>query len=327
MVDAIQFHNFRILRNATLPLGRITVIVGPNGSGKSTALQGLERISESRGLLDRPVLDESLRTVGTGEGPFISLLENNEVVARLDSQANDIQAAIFGTPAERAAIEWRRRIRVFSLSPSAIARPVSLRKTLELSRDGEGLAAVLTNLQDQYPERFEKLNVDLHRWMPDFDRVLMDTPTEGMRSFLLRTTQEKHRISSVNVSDGTLLSLAMLTLSYLPEPPSLIGLEEPDRGIHPRLLRDVQDALFRLANPEAYGEGRDPVRVVLTTHSPYFIDLFRDYPEDIVIAQKEGLYATFKRLVDLPNVEEILRDAHLGEAWYSGALGGVPTGT
>ena len=45
MIKSVEFKNFRVLRDATLPLGRYTLIVGPNGSGKSTALQGLQAVS------------------------------------------------------------------------------------------------------------------------------------------------------------------------------------------------------------------------------------------------------------------------------------------
>jgi predicted ATPase len=116
----------------------------------------------------------------------------------------------------------------------------------------------------------------------------------------------------------------MLTLAHLPNPPSLIGLEEPDRGIHPRLLRDVRDALYRLAYPESFGESRPAVQVIATTQSPYFLDLFREHPEGIVIAEKEGLEAKFVPLASHPHIEEILADGQLGEVWYSGVLGGVP---
>jgi predicted ATPase len=117
----------------------------------------------------------------------------------------------------------------------------------------------------------------------------------------------------------------MLTLAYLPEPPRFVGFEEPDRGIHPRLLRDVRDALYRLSYPQNFGENRPPVQVLATTHSPYFVDLFSDHPEEIVVADKVGHEVRFTRLCDIPNFEEILRDAHLGEAWYTGILGGVPS--
>src|SRR5262245_29849006 len=42
MIESVQFKNFKVLRDAELPLGRFTLIVGPNGSGKSTALQALK---------------------------------------------------------------------------------------------------------------------------------------------------------------------------------------------------------------------------------------------------------------------------------------------
>ena len=116
----------------------------------------------------------------------------------------------------------------------------------------------------------------------------------------------------------------LLTLAHLPEPPSIIGLEEPDRGIHPRLLRRLQDAIYRLSHPESCGDDREPVQVIATTHSPYFLDLFKDHPEEIVVANKDGLDVTFERVTDRPHFNEIIGDAPLGEAWYTGILGGVP---
>jgi predicted ATPase len=44
MIEFVQFRNFRVLRDTTLPLSRFTLLLGPNGSGKSTALQALEAV-------------------------------------------------------------------------------------------------------------------------------------------------------------------------------------------------------------------------------------------------------------------------------------------
>jgi predicted ATPase len=319
MIESMRFINFRVLKDATLPLRPLTVIIGPNGSGKSTALQAFDilatRISPTA---------EELGSVGTslsaGQFPTIQVkVANRSEVVQLRWQEGAASSGFL-------AAEFYRS-RVYGLNADALARPVPLQRTFEMKPDGTGLAAVLTNLQDQFPERFDALNDELHRWMPEFDRVLFDTPNTGHRAFMLRTTEGSHPIPAINVSQGTILSLALLTLAHLPNPPTLLGLEEPDRGIHPRLLRDVRDAIFHLTNPKAYGDKRDPVQVVLTTHSPYLIDLFKDQLDSIVIAEKDGLYAKFSRLSDQPHIEEILRDAHLGDAWYSGILGGVPAGT
>jgi predicted ATPase len=206
-----------------------------------------------------------------------------------------------------------------------MAAPVQLVPGLELQTDGRGLAGVLDRLRDEAPERFEALNQELARWLPEFDRVLFTTPSSGFREIRLRTRVGRHVIAAHDLSQGTLLALAMLALAYSPNPPSVVCIEEPDRGIHPRLLRDVRDALYRLAYPDRYGEDRSPVQVLATTHSPYFLDLYRDRPEEIVIAEKLGLEVRFTRLSDRPDIEDLLRDAHLGDIWYSGILGGVPS--
>jgi predicted ATPase len=104
----------------------------------------------------------------------------------------------------------------------------------------------------------------------------------------------------------------------------VVCLEEADRGIHPRLLRDVRDALYRLCYPANFGLKRESVQIVATTQSPFFLDLFRDHPEEVVIANKKGRSATFSRLSDLPDAREIIAGGSLGDLWFSGILGGVP---
>ena len=115
-------------------------------------------------------------------------------------------------------------------------------------------------------------------------------------------------------------------MAYLSNPASIVCLEEPDRGLHPRLLQDVRDALSRLAHPEGSRENRTPVQVIATTHNPFFLDLFRDRLDQIVIAEKNGLEANFSRLSDRDDIDKLLGNASLSELWYSGALGGVPAG-
>ncbi len=42
MIESVECKNFKVLRDATLPLGRCNVLVGPNGSGKTTVPEALE---------------------------------------------------------------------------------------------------------------------------------------------------------------------------------------------------------------------------------------------------------------------------------------------
>ncbi len=333
-LESIHFQNFRVLKDTVLPLTRFTLIVGPNGSGKSTAIQALEFASSGQAPGWERVV-----SAGTPQEAVCVTLRWEATDCRADMVLQwpsgggltgpSIQRTHFTRPlnwplVERALIGKIKALRSYSLNADQIAAQVGLAPKMELANTGAGLAGVLDRLQDETPERFEALNAELARWLPEFDRVLFAVPNPGQKIFLLRTSHDQHAIPASDLSQGTVLSLAMLTLVYLSTPPSIICLEEPDRGIHPRLLRDVRDALYRLSFPEDYGEEREPVQVIATTHSPYLLDLFRDHPEQIVIAEKTGTEARFERLSDRPDVEEILHDTPLGEAWYSGVLGGVP---
>jgi predicted ATPase len=195
---------------------------------------------------------------------------------------------------------------------------------MTLGETGHGLAGVLDRLRDQHPERFDALNSELARWLPEFDKVMFDTPSQGAKAIYLRDRKSGRRIPAWDLSQGTLLALGILTIAYLPDPPPVAGFEEPDRGIHPRLLRDVRDALYRLAYPADYGEMRQPVQVIATTHSPYMLDLFREHLDEVVIAEKKGNEAKFVPLAKRPDIEKVLHDAQLSDAWYTGVLGGVP---
>jgi predicted ATPase len=333
MIESIEFKNFKALRDTTLPLSRFTLIVGPNGSGKSTALQAFS-------ALRNPRTHEffQIRSAGVSDWTSVSLSANwkdegNNYIVSVQWKSAEQHDPSYSAHADnrirqpgrlRAALD---RGRLFALDAVAVAAPVLLQPQLELAYNGANLAGVLDRLRDLSPERFAGLNEQLGRWIPEFDQVLFDTPVQGHRSIALRTRQGGHRIGATQLSQGTLIALALLTIASLPEPPSIICLEEPDHALHPRLLRDVRNALYRLAYPDAAHEKREPVQVIATTHNPYFLDLFRDHPEEIVIAEKVGLDATFSRLSDRSDLEEILGDAPLSEVWYSGVLGGVPAGT
>ncbi len=331
MIESVQFKNFKVLRDATLPLGRFTLIVGPNGSGKSTALQALS-------VAAFPVAVEFDKIVSAR--PLLNGTEVEIVVRRRNPRPDELKR-IWRRGQAWAPSQKRRfledgvvpslsleqelqRSRVYSFDPQSMVNPVSLEPNMRLDFKGGNLTGILDQMQDHDPERFELLNEELKRWFPEFERVLFDTPSTGAKIFFLRARQGRYKIPAGNLSQGTLLALALLTLAYLPEPPTIVGLEEPDRGIHPRLLRRIQDALYRLSYPENFGEKREPVQVIATTHSPYFLDLYKDHPEEIVIAQKTEDGARFERLSDHPDIEEILEDAPLGDVWFSGILGGVP---
>jgi predicted ATPase len=323
MIESIEFHNFKVLRETTLRLGRFNLLVGPNGSGKSTVFTALRMAGQG---LPSP---RSVASIGTSNEEvrvniLLSSCTHEPSRAELTWHPGEERGGV-GVAGPGDSMSILKAIRIYSLDADHIAAPVLLHPNPELTQTGGNLAVVLDQMRDIEPERFKQLNEEIGRLLPEYDQVLFDTLGGGQRSFMLRTSIGGYRIAAPDLSHGTLLALAILTLAYVPEPPPIVCLEEPDRGIHPRLLQDVRDALYRLCYPENYGEKREPVQVIATTHSPYMLDSYREHPEEVIIAQKGPTGATFERLSERDDLAETLGEAHLGDVWYSGILGGVPT--
>jgi predicted ATPase len=119
-----------------------------------------------------------------------------------------------------------------------------------------------------------------------------------------------------HVSDGILLFIALSTVAQMSGGQTVVGLEEPDKGIHPRRIREILDQVYRVAN-----EGS---QFLITTHSPVLLNEFKDHPEAVLIVERDDQGTHVSQLSQQPDLEEQLRDVQLGDLWFSGVLGGVP---
>jgi predicted ATPase len=361
MIESVEFTNFKALRKTTLPLAPFTLLLGPNGSGKTTVLQALRGIAAiaaqqpGHQVYGLPQAETTWRSLLSVTHSVLSItaedrqapvevklhlrLTKRLVIATFQwhplaeqmapdqpnysCQLNYQDGTVLQAGETAPLFQWLKRMQTYALDSSAIAEPTPVNPVASLQPNGGGLAAVLDDLKDNHPERWNALLAEMRRWLPEYDSILFDKPQPGQKRIALRTKRGGYRIPASELSQGTLVALALLTLAYLPEPPSLVGLEEIDRGLHPRLLRHLQDVLYRLSYPESCGEQRPPIQVIATTHSPYLLDLYREHPEEVVLAQKEGLEVQMKRLTDIEHYDEILGESPLSEVWYSGVLGGV----
>lgn len=336
MIAAVQFHNFKALRAAAVSLEAFNLFVGPNGSGKTSLIEAVLRL---RTLAALPA---------AGDAPGVSLEQAREDGPRIEfafkppfdgirvhlacvhESICDLLHVEF-VPGSTTAGDWpalRRRllsIRGYLFDHYAMAASEAPRDPNGgLASNGGNIAWVLGSWRRAGDPAFAAVETEFVRLMPEFsalDTAESGGGTAGVRFALADGTGW---IGADNVSQGALYLLAVLVLAFTPDPPAVVCLEEADRGVHPRLLREVRDALYRLSYPADFGQLRQPVQVIATTHSPYLLDLFKNHPEEVVLANKRGTAATFERLSDRPDVSELLKEASLGDLWYTGILGGVP---
>jgi len=327
VIASIQFHRFKVLRSASLQLEPFNLVIGPNGSGKTSLIQAVLKLHALAGLS----LPEEVAPAKNPRGPelvFHFTPPHAAVEARLSCVSElvcDHLQVKTPKPADWETVKAElASTRVYLFDHYAMAAVAPRTAGAELAANGANLAAVLAARRERQPAAYAAWEAEVLRLLPDYSRIeLRDKPGDAVELALV-LREEGEAIPADGISQGTLYLLALLALAYDPAPPSILCIEEVDRGIHPRRLREVRDMLYRLSYPAAFGLSHAPTQVIATTHSPYLLDQFRDHPEEIVIAQKSGRSATFERLIDRPDLDELLREGSLGDMWFAGLLGGVP---
>lgn len=175
-----------------------------------------------------------------------------------------------------------------------------------LSATGDNLPNVIQYLKEQHPQSLEKILTTLSKKIPRLERIDAEMMQDGRLLLQVKDAPFERPILAKFASDGTLKMLAYLTVLYDPDPPQLIGIEEPENQLHPRLL------------PELAGECRAASarsQLMVTTHSPFLIDALK--PEEVwVLYRDEEGYTKAKLTADMQGVKEFINNgATLGNLW------------
>lgn len=178
-----------------------------------------------------------------------------------------------------------------------------------LSPTGSNLPNVIQYLREQHPQRLEQIFETLRRRIPRIEKVEAEVLQDSRLLLLVKDAPFSTPVLSRFVSDGTLKMLAYLTVLYDPEPPQLIGIEEPENYLHPRLLPELA---------EECQQASERTQLIVTTHSPFFINPLR--PEEVrVLYRGADGYTKVRRVGDMPGIQAFLdQGANLGELWMEG---------
>lgn len=163
-----------------------------------------------------------------------------------------------------------------NLATSTIRRPAPTDQNPILREDAGNLSAVLFFLMTEHRRAFDEIQSLLRQIVPAFTGLTVKArggPGEIM-AFWREGDQE---LTLADVSDGILRLLCWMVLCVTPNPPSLICIDEPDQGVHPRTL-PILAGLFRRASQRT--------QILLATHNSYFLTQF-DFGEIAVMRKKD----------------------------------------
>lgn len=178
-----------------------------------------------------------------------------------------------------------------------------------LSETGDNLPNVIQYLKEQYPEKLEEILQILSQRVPKLEKVDAELMQDGRLLLQVKDAPFSRPILAKFVSDGTLKMLSYLTVLYDPQPPQLIGIEEPENQLHPRLLPELAEECLKAT---------ERTQLLVTTHSPFFVDSLSPNQVWVLFRDDEG-YTRARRASDMPGVPNMVEaGAKLGDLWMEG---------
>ena len=377
MITQVDIKNFKAIRQASVDLTPVHLLIGPNDSGKTSVLEAIAAVCRS---VDHDATNSFL---GRWQGRELvnsaaseSQVEIGVEIAGGDSTIKYRVCANF--PDSGRQVRWQSAVATINLPDSILsplpdqtlsayarshanheadamkrpqwpiaqqisqlvggcwylrwtARNLALPTALNPDRrfrvegNGFGLPTLIDDLLNYDRESFAALEREFTRIFPHVrsialvqqqgfnspvdqsDETLSLQPSPG-KQIVFRLKYSERDLPASQAAEGMLYILGYLALMYLPSPPRVLLIEEPENGIHPNRVGDIVRILRRLV------ESHPVTQVVMTTHSPYLVDAFQ--PEEVTWCRRnEAGDVVLTRLDTLSEVERSLSVFSLGEIW------------
>ncbi len=342
MITELHLQNFKSFRNESITLSKsgVTVLVGPNGSGKSSVLDAawqvafaqlpgtlgpnpvapLLRQGEQTGLL-KAVTDLSSLKPGvrlhcllelshsrTKQRLYLNDTSGNEVIIRDSRIASIHHAKPFGVDMNDvwASLPFPKR---FDVDLRKLRFPLQPPQQATSSFD-----------ESQVIQRL--LDIRLGNDLNEFQRIVDDTKTivPALKMMSLKRTFEDDiekyglqfsmssgsNIEASQVSEGTLLAVALVTSMDPDSGRTLLLIDDLDHALHPK----AQRMLVRLLKSAAQTQ---KLQVICTTHSPYILSEFAY--EDVRVLSDVNGESKCKSLAEGPDAARWMKEIDAGEYW------------
>jgi predicted ATPase len=330
MITSMHVENFKCLRQFDIELGSFNVLIGPNDSGKTVFLQamrfvsaqaraafgltydlrGLEGVTSDKhaGWQDRLDVEVIIKAGWGADGilpaPWVVTVRWKPLGGLQTDRGNEREIGTVGQARIARKIGVCRYCR---LNPTDLKAPSSFDEAL--TQTGKGFAtflhgflmadrAAFFEMEKAFYSRFREYKIEI-------EKVGGGTPSAQIAF----RTHDAFDLPASSVSDGALLSLAFLALSWDLSCPDVILVEEPENGVHHAALKSIVDTFRDLVQ-------KKKVQVVMTTHSPYLLDLVE--PENVFVFRKDDEGAvTCKKLSQFEDVADMKKHFMTGEIWSS----------
>jgi predicted ATPase len=246
--------------------------------------------------------------------------ERNVVRAHVNTYPEEeaLLATVSGPWSSREVFAFRNKLLSWSVHHdlrvdrgASLRQPAVARLEKRLDPDGQNLIPLLHTLYSGHRGFKQATDAAMRAaFGSDYDELVFPPAADQRVQLRLRWRSLETEQSAADLSDGTLRFLLLIAILANPEPGDLIAIDEPETGLHPGMFPIIA---------ELATEAAERTQVIFTTHSPQFLDAFRDQPPTTTVAEwMDG--ETRLSVLDGDELQRWLKEYSLGALFRSGEL-------
>jgi len=249
----------------------------------------------------RAILDDSRTITRRIEGWKGACTELSAIASESPgTHSREVKTIFDAIAAELRATLLRHDARAIA-APSPLGAPVL--------PDGSGLVGIVDDLLTSGvgDEQIAYVNDFLRRLSPHVKSVgAKRHPASGGKElhFALKSGAV---IPASQMSDGIVLAAALVSISRSSGNRRLL-IEEPENGLHPRMLKVVADAIRSIAETQG-------TQIILTTHSPLLLNHFA--ADEVLLVTRDQAGVQVQRMSEAHGLDDLASEMALGELWYN----------
>lgn len=180
--------------------------------------------------------------------------------------------------------------------------------------DGDNLAMILDRLKKQGSSKVKIIRNQILKLMPILIPGFEDWKTEqqydGSLGFSIREKGINKPLLPKMISDGTIRLLSiLLALLYQPSRAELICVDEPERHLHPQVLKPLIEIMRNVS---------EKTQLIVTTHSAELVKYLN--PNEVFMVDKIDNITHIMPAQDVKMINKFLEDFTLDELWLGGYL-------
>lgn len=349
MLNEIKIKGYKSIKDLSLELKPINILIGANGVGKTNFISffrlvnniyeqrlqnytmqnraenllhyGVKYTKEIYGYLRFARNSYSFALQPRDDGSMFIAQETSHYKSTGYGYCNKNESCIKDSDTYRDTWlrEYLQSYKIYHFHDTSKGAPLRTSAKVNDNRilqgDGSNLPAFLYLLKQKYPKTLQRIEIVVKSVMPYFERFDLEPQAlDDKIELVWNDVQFPDKYFAANdLSDGSIRFIALTTLLLQPNLPKVIIIDEPELGLHPVAITKLAGMIKSAAARKC--------QMIISTQSVNLINQF-DADDIITVDRKDG-QSVFNRL-DKNALESWLEHYSIGELWTKSVINGQP---